>query len=83
MTEYKSFSEVLVAIKRGATASRQGWNERGPCIVAQFPDEHSKMTLPYIYIEYPLDHLMYPGARHPWVASQTDLMMEDWKIYWD
>ena len=45
----------------------------------QVPDEHSKMTLPYIYIEYPVGHPAYPaGSRVPWLASQTDILAEDW-----
>jgi hypothetical protein len=37
------------------------------------------MTLPYIYIEYPKGHPAYPnGSRVPWLASQTDLLAEDW-----
>jgi hypothetical protein len=31
-------------------------------------------TLPYLYIEYP------DGKRCPWLASQTDIMAEDWRI---
>ncbi len=44
----------------------------------QRPDAHSKMTLPYIYLNYP-ECVTYPyGARVPWLASQTDMLSEDW-----
>ena len=46
----------------------------------QVPDAHSKMTLPYIYLNYPHDSLHTPGARVPWLASQTDMLAEDWGI---
>ncbi len=47
----------------------------------QTPDANSKMTLPYIYIEYPVGHPAYPnGSRVPWLASQTDILSEDWAI---
>ncbi len=47
----------------------------------QTPDENSNMTLPYIYIEYPVRHPAYPnGSRVPWLASQTDILSEDWFI---
>lgn len=47
----------------------------------QTPDAHSKMTLPYIYIEYPNGHPAYPtGSRVPWLASQTDMLAEDWFV---
>lgn len=69
-----SFSQALDAAKRGAAIQRTGWNGKGLLVKAQFPDAHSKMTLPYLYIEYPT------GERCPWLASQTDIMCEDWII---
>ena len=44
----------------------------------QRPDVHSKMTLPYLYLNYPVDAQNTPGARVPWLASQTDILAEDW-----
>lgn len=45
----------------------------------QVPDEHSKMTAPYVYIEYPEGHPAHPkGFRGPWVPSQTDMLADDW-----
>lgn len=42
---------------------------------------NKEMTLPYIYIEYPAGHPAYPkGSRVPWLASQTDLLADDWEI---
>ena len=44
------------------------------------------MTLPYVYMNYPAtlasetapaNHL---NARVPWLASQTDMLAEDWQI---
>lgn len=81
MNEYRfSFSEALDAVKQGKSIQRKGWNGNGLKVKAQFPDENSKMTLPYLYIEYPLDAKTTPGARCPWLASQTDIMAEDWGI---
>jgi len=75
-----SFSVALEAAKKGKCIQRIGWNGSGLVVKAQFPDENSKMTLPYLYIEYPIDAKTTPGARCPWLASQTDLMAEDWLI---
>lgn len=75
-----SFSEALSAVKSGHAIQRAGWNGSGLVVKAQFPDDHSKMTLPYLYIEYPQDAKTTPGARCPWLASQTDIMAEDWGI---
>lgn len=50
-------------------------------LALQVPDAHSKMTLPYIYIEYPVGHPAYQnGSRVPWLASQTDALAEDWMV---
>ena len=75
-----SFSEALKALKNGSSVQRVGWNGKGLKITAQFPDENSKMTLPYLYIEYPETNSVTPNARCPWLASQTDLMSEDWLV---
>lgn len=75
-----SFSVALDAVKQGKSIARSGWNGKGMQVKAQIPDEFSKMTLPYLYIEYPANAPNTPGARCPWLASQTDLMSEDWII---
>lgn len=81
MTQYQnSFSTALEAVKSGKGIQRLGWNGNGLKVKAQFPDENSKMNLPYLYIEYPPDAKTTPGARCPWLASQTDIMAEDWGI---
>lgn len=69
-----TFSIALQRVKRGKAIQRSGWNGKGLLVKAQFPDENSKMNLPYLYIEYP------DGKKCPWVASQTDIMSEDWSV---
>ena len=59
---------------------RRGWNGKGLILELQRPDAHSKMTLPYIFMSYPSDAINTPGARVPWLASQTDMLAEDWTI---
>lgn len=68
------FGEAIELLKQGFRVSRTGWNGKGMHLALQEPDEHSKMTLPYIY--------MYTaqGDRVPWLASQTDLLSEDWIV---
>lgn len=74
-----TFSQALVALKNGERLARQGWNGVGLHIQIQYPDNHSYMTLPYLFMEYPKGHKTYPdGCRVPWLASQTDLLMDDW-----
>jgi hypothetical protein len=74
------FSAALREAKKGNSIQRKGWNGSGLKVRVQFPDEGSKNTLPYLYIQYPEDAKTTPGARCPWLASQTDLMAEDWVV---
>ena len=69
------FRQALETIKIGPTCKvcRSGWNGKGMWIALQSPDEHSKMTLPYIYMK------TAQGDLVPWLASQTDLLAEDWE----
>jgi len=32
------------------------------------------VTLPYLYLQYP------DGTKVPWLASQTDLLSDDWIV---
>lgn len=71
------FGEVLTALRAGNQAKRKGWNNKDQYLELQVPDENSKMTEPYIYLNIPT-----PGmdiVRVPWVASQTDLLANDWQ----
>lgn len=66
------FSRALQLLKQGKVVQRVGWNGPGQWLELQRPDEHSKMTLPYIYIKTTGNDLV------PWLASQGDLLAEDW-----
>ena len=80
MSAGMNFGLALEAIKQGKKVSRSGWNGKGLWLELQVPDAHSKMTLPYIFMSYPEDAKTTPGARVPWLASQTDVLAEDWLI---
>jgi len=74
MLTNKTFGEAITALKEGKAVSIQGWNGKNMYLKLQVPDAHSKMTLPYIY--------MFTADKHqvPWLASQTDVLSEDWCI---
>ena len=72
------FGAALEALEMGMRVAREGWNGKGMWLELQRPDANSKMTLPYIYINYPDDARVTPGARVPWLASQTDMLSSDW-----
>lgn len=78
-----NFGEALKYLKRGLKVCRKGWNGKGIFIELQRPDEYSKMTHPYIYIDttgLQTNNLYAPKDRVPWLASQTDMLAEDWMI---
>ncbi len=70
---YFDFGKALDAMRLGLKVARAGWNGKGMWIALQTPDEHSKMTRPYIYMKDA------QGMLVPWLASQTDLLAEDWE----
>lgn len=78
-----SFSTALIYCKNNFKISRSGWNGKGMWVELQVPDEHSKMTLPYLYLNYPPCDKYPNGSRVPWLASQTDLLENDWEVLVD
>ena len=72
MQEELTFGVALERLKRGKLMSRAGWNRIGMWIELQVPDTFSKMKQPYLFIT------PCPRTVVPWVASQADLLAEDW-----
>lgn len=75
-----TFGDAIHFLKLGRKVARAGWNGKGLWLEMQRPDAHSKITLPYVYLNYPQDAQNTPGARVPWLASQTDMLAEDWAV---
>lgn len=69
-----NFGEAIEGLKQGRRVSREGWNGKGMWLELQRPDVHSKMTLPYIFMKTAQNDLV------PWLASQTDMLAEDWSL---
>jgi len=69
-----NFGNAITGLRTGYKVSRKGWNGRGMWLALQVPDEHSKMSRPYIYMKTADDKLV------PWVASQTDILADDWEL---
>lgn len=68
-----NFGQAIEHLKNGGKIQRSGWNGKGMYLELQRPDAGSKMTLPYIF--------MFTADKNlvPWLASQTDILSEDWK----
>lgn len=84
-----SFSAALNALKKGEKIAREGWNGKGMFLyyvsedkypvkmaaVKDIADENGKVSYgAYIAMK------TAQGNVVPWVASQTDLLSDDWKI---
>lgn len=77
------FGQALIELKNGNRVKRKGWNGDGIFLALQVPDKNSKMTQPYIYIDtlgLKTNNPNAPKGRVPWLASQTDMLAEDWEV---
>lgn len=78
-----SFGDAIIYLKQGKKLARSGWNGKGIFIELQVPDKNSKMTHPYIFIDttgLETTNEKAPKSRVPWLASQTDMLSDDWCI---
>lgn len=78
-----SFGHAIEAMRSGQKVCRAGWNGKGIFVKIQVPDANSKMTSPYFYIDttgLQTDNSMAPKSLVPWLASQTDMLADDWQV---
>lgn len=69
-----TFGYALQQLRLGNKVTRKNWNGKGMWLALQIPDERSKMTREYIFMS------TVDAALVPWVASQTDLLADDWFV---
>lgn len=70
-----NFGWALGQLNNKKKVCRKGWNGKGMYIELQKPTKKSKMSLPYIYMK------TVQGDLVPWLASQTDILSNDWELY--
>lgn len=87
-----TFSMALVFVKEGKKIARSGWNGKGMWLVYQkaYPNGIAINQNTADATGYPLGtvirflpYLMMKtadGAFVPWLASQTDILAEDWEV---
>lgn len=85
-----NFGEALAILKQGGRVLRDGWNGKGMyvCMQAGYPDGISinANTARATGLEEGSVQRFHPylmlrtvdGSFVPWVASQTDILAEDW-----
>ncbi|MCP9358688.1 DUF2829 domain-containing protein [Liquorilactobacillus satsumensis] len=88
------FGKAITSLKQGYRVARKGWNGKGIFIELK-KGEHldtpnnrfdKVMTHDFIYIDttgLQSDNPDAPKSRVPWLASQTDMLAEDWYIVED
>jgi len=67
-----SFGKAIEAAKYGKFFRLKKW-EKDVYISLQKPDEHSKMTHPYLYVTSRF-------GRVPWIPTMVEILSEDWDI---
>ena len=80
-----TFSKALEALKQGKKITRTGWN--GKNMWLRYYDPYSDQEFPVQEIE-PCEGTLSPWIAMktvdncfvPWLASQTDLLLNDWVI---
>jgi hypothetical protein len=70
------FGGAIHTMKGGDSVYRQSW-ARGIFLMIQKPDDHSKMTRPFIYQQ---SGEMDSGVCVPWTPTQEDMLTEDWAM---
>lgn len=86
-----NFGMALERLKRGCRVARAGWNGRGMWIVlvtagTDYPPQHAYVVTEPNGALLPRALLPWIGMKTaddcfvPWLASQTDLLAEDWEI---
>ncbi|CAB4165957.1 Protein of unknown function DUF2829 [uncultured Caudovirales phage] len=84
-----TFGSAIEAMKLGGRASRRGWNGKGMFLFL-VPGSTFKVNRPPLLGIYPegteikyhahIDMKTATGDVVPWLASQTDVLAEDWVI---
>lgn len=80
-----SFGHALVALKEGKRVQRAGWNGKGMWLALVGAENYtvdavrsgSHSVLPFIGMKTADDYFV------PWLASQTDVLADDWSILED
>ena len=67
-----NFGKAFEQVKKGASMRLTTW-QPDVLIKAQYPNEHSKMTAPYLYVESRF-------GRVPWKETMIELFSEDWRV---
>ena len=77
------FGSAIRELKNGKSLYRKGWNGKGICIRLMKASDSKDMTQDYIYIDttdLKTNNRDAPKSMVPWLASQTDMLADDWEV---
>jgi hypothetical protein len=84
-----NFGEALAVLKNGGMVSREGWNGKGMFLFL-VPGSTFAVNRPPLLGIYPegtvinyqphIDMRTAQGTIVPWLASQSDILAEDWMV---
>lgn len=82
-----TFSDALAVLKAGGQVQRKGWNGKSMWLQLVSADCWLMTGDAISDSSFSLDRAPWIGMRTadnkfvPWLASQTDLLAEDWEMY--
>lgn len=77
------FGNAIRELKNGKSLYRKGWNGKNICIKLMKASDSLDMTQDYIYIDttdLKTNNRDAPKNMVPWLASQTDMLADDWEV---
>ena len=77
------FGNAIRELKNGKSLYRKGWNGKNICIKLMKVSDSLDMTQDYIYIDttdLKTNNRDAPKSKVPWLASQTDMLADDWEV---
>lgn len=81
-----TFSEALELLKIGKSVKRSGWNGKNQCVKIAFMEKCTLVNgteiMPVLHCEIGSKFLLFcgnSGYQCGWLASQADLLAEDWE----
>ena len=94
-TERLSFGDAVAALKEGLRVERAGWNGKGMWLTMVYPDDGANVPPRPAYAVYAVAGIVDDATNGclpwigmktadnkfvPWLASQTDVLADDWQI---
>lgn len=82
--EGMSFGAAIALMKKGKKVCRKGWNGKGQYVKYKMCEvgdsEHSAYHQSYAFVLHFTNRDGVCGIQVGWLASQTDILSEDWMI---